>query len=83
MACHDARELFNQVNTANGSCVVQVPLERARGPVIDDGPDVPTRLAPSLLRRARDASLRLVHDEIGTFEGILCIILQKLQALAY
>jgi hypothetical protein len=28
----------------------------------------PRRLAPSLLRRARDASLRLVHDEIGTWE---------------
>jgi hypothetical protein len=44
-----------------------VPLERARGPVSDDGPAVPHEARP-LLRRARDEAPRLVHDEIGTWE---------------
>jgi hypothetical protein len=44
-----------------------VPLERAPGPVIDDGPAFPEEARP-LLRRARHASQRLVHDEIGTWE---------------
>ncbi len=44
-----------------------MPLERARSPVIDDGPGVPNEARP-LLRRARDVSQRQVHDEIGTWE---------------